>query len=695
MEKLNITIKAIDNIPHYLPVIKALWRPNSATLGFFPDGAFNESALKGHILIAIDSKKECIGYLLYRISGEKIIIVHLCIKPSWRGKGIAKRLVNYLIQITKKYNGIGLNCRRDFPVNKIWPSLGFIAQNDKPGRSKKGSELTYWWFDHGNPNLFSTLKIQEETKVGAVIDANVFFDLYNDEKNRDESKALFADWLKPSLELFLTDEIFNEINRNATKKERNRQRNLAKNFAFVNCSEFYEEIFKQLENIFTKHIGESDQSDLRQLAKTIASGTQFFITRDEKILKKAPELNATFCVSIMRPADFITHLDELRRESEYQPARLAGTISFEFRRIQSGEEAEITQTFQAYKKREIKNEFQGQLRTFLADPTNFECSILNKNKIPYGLIVYDRRKGHELEIPIIRTIKDQLTSTVERYLVIRAVTIASQENRFSTKISDRNFDETLPCALAEEGFFNTGNGWMKINLSLLDTAENLAKNLNLISSKYDYSYEFIKLFIELLNRKPQDTHALSELEHYLWPVKVIDSEIPTYIVPIRPQWAEHLFDVNLAKENIFGSDPTLALRNENIYYRSKRGKILYPGRILWYVSSHSRYGGSGSIRACSRLNEILRDNPKNLFRKFKRLGVYSWKHVLKAAKDNSENELMAIKFSDTELFENPIPWVQLQKIFKVFNLKTNVMSPVLVSNNIFAKIYMLGKSNLK
>lgn len=282
----DILITAISRESSYLCQIKELWRPHSDTLGYFPDGAFNESAEKGHIFIAIESlSRKCIGYLLFRISGEKIIIVHLCVDPQWRGKSVAKKLVAYLIQNTKKFRGIGLYCRRDFAVSKIWPSLGFIAQNEKLGRGKKRTELTYWWFDHGHPNLFSNIEGERESKINAVIDANVFFDLFSEDPYKDESKALLADWLRASLELFLTDETFNEINRSTIEKERSHQRNLAKNFPFANFGISYDETFENLKILFPNHhLSESGLSDLRQLAKTIASGTQFFITRDEELL---------------------------------------------------------------------------------------------------------------------------------------------------------------------------------------------------------------------------------------------------------------------------------------------------------------------------------------------------------------------------------------------------------------------------
>ena len=69
----------------YLKYVKDLWRKNSQTLGFFPEGAFNEHAARGWILAAISDSGEFCGYLLYRVVWRGSVwpigvIVHVCVK---------------------------------------------------------------------------------------------------------------------------------------------------------------------------------------------------------------------------------------------------------------------------------------------------------------------------------------------------------------------------------------------------------------------------------------------------------------------------------------------------------------------------------------------------------------------------------------------------------------------------------------
>ena len=120
----------------------------------------------------------------------------------------------------------------------------------------------------------------------------------------------------------------------------------------------------------------------------------------------------------------------------------------------------------------------------------------------------------------------------------------------------------------------------------------------------------------------------SRFESRLWPAKISDCEIANYIVPIQPRWAQELFDDGLSAENLYGRKQELGLNVEGVYYRAARpGGIQSPARILWYVSHEDNTGGSKSIRACSRLCNVKVATAKELFKEYRRLGIYEWKDV--------------------------------------------------------------------
>lgn len=692
-------IEVISNESPYLQSVKLLWRTSSTTLGFFPDGAFEEYAAKRKILVALDDENRCIGYLLYRsYRGRFITIHHLCVNKAMRSQGIAKKLVAYLKTITKDHYGIRLSCRRDFEANKIWPRLGFVAQSNIPGKNKEGKELTVWWFDYGHPNLFTlAAKKQVASKLQIVIDANIFFDL-NDKNGNEESKALQADWLQDSLELCITDELFNEINRNENALERRNKLNIAHNrYTRVDYEQVQvENVTTSIRHLFPKKITESDQSDLYQLAKTIASETQFFVTRDINMLeKRAEQIYETFGISIVSPAGLISKLDEFRRETEYKASRFAGTLS-KIKRVQSGEETVLAQYFQTSNLRETKVKFQQRLRQYIADPERYTCQVaLDKKDTPLALIVYEKQNLRELGIPMFRVKRGSLAGTLARYLIFQSVILSSKEQKIFTKVTDPYLEDIILIALQEDGFFQVKNSWLKANLAVLETKDLLAERLLKLSSITDKEYNILSELANILQQDSSinDTKTMADIEQSLWPAKIADANIPTFIVPIKAWWAHHLFDKNLADQTLFGAELELAFNRESVYYRSKEfpAGLKAPGRILWYISNDPMYIGTKHIRACSRLDEVIIGQPKTLYKQFRRLGVYKWEDIFSIAKEDINRNIMAIRFSDTELFTSPIPLKRVKSIMTKAGYLPNFQSPRQVSSQIFSEIYSIGQ----
>ena len=210
-------------------------------------------------------------------------------------------------------------------------------------------------------------------------------------------------------------------------------------------------------------------------------------------------------------------------------------------------------------------------------------------------------------------------------------------------ISEPRLNDDLRTACADLGFFPTQPGRLKLVILGVHTAHTLADKLD------GFDLEEVGRLSAIL-RSALDPSTASEVEHLLWPAKIADAELPSFIVPIRPEFAQHLFDEHLAKQSLFGADVDLALNPESVYYRSACPRILeYPGRILWYVSKKGKFSGTMSIRACSRIAEVCIGKPKPLFKRFQRLGVYEWADVIGAAHQDFERDIMAVRFHDTEL----------------------------------------------
>lgn len=690
----DTTIISTDQNSKYLKFVMDLWRPNASTLGFFPEGAFKEYASKKQIIVALSSAEEFLGYLLFRVtaSRQEASIVHLCVAAEKQGKGAARALVKELIKITDGLRGISLKCRRDFPANMLWPKLNFSPASEFKGRSNNGSTLTRWWYQHKAADLFTSQLLEDfADKLLVVIDANIFYDLKN--KSDEESMALKADYLSDSIVICITTELFVEIDRQSNEQERQTSRNFASQFHQLVCQlEDFEEIYNSLKSYLPTNPRPQDKSDFSHLARALQANANFFCTRDGNILDKSDELYEKFGVSVIRPVDLIIEIDSLYREQEYQPARLAGTL-YEIAKVQSGQENLLVNAFRDKVNSESQTSLRTLLRSLLISPKETECLVAWSHlREPLGLLAYNLDKSNCLSVKLFRVFPThKLSTTILRYLVGFIMKKAISKGCKLIEIVDLQLSRNAKEALLKDYFFPSNNSWFRFVIPAYTTKEHVLTELTAIDAKDETvrnKIADIKILLSSENAL-QSSINIWNLEAVLWPAKITGSNIPCYIVPIRPEWALHLFDENFANQDIFGAKIDLALSRESVYYRAAKNAagISAPARILWYVSQkNSKHYGAGAVRAQSRLDEIVIGKPKDLFKQFRRLGIYEWEDVYATAKNNLNNEIMALRFSDTEMLNKPLPWDDVTKKLEAAGIKTQLQSPCKIPERIFFSI---------
>ncbi len=696
---MKIKIHPIDHNSKYLKDVIALGDTNKRTLGLFPKEAYKESAGKKQIIVAIDEDADSlIGYLLFSTSRKKMIvsIVHLCVSEKYRGQGIAELLFKELKRITQDgYLGVRVHCRVDYPANKVWPKLGFVAVSEMKGRGKKETRLIVWKYEYPHQSLFSFAFLQNENaKVKVVIDANVFYQLQDsDDPDSEESLPLLEPWL--DIDLCITPEILNEIVRNKDDNKRALARKYARSFTALEVKTSqneFQNIYAELRPLFPETLKTSDESDLKQLAYAISAKVPFFVTRDEPVLDKANDVFEKFDIQILRPSDLILMQDELLRGDDYTPSRLAGS-RIRTEKVRSQQSERLVELFLS-SKGESKGEFNKKLQMALSSSaTNVETFIVfGSHEEELGLISYSRQKDKLIIVPVFRVGKDPICQYIAKYLVNSLILAASAEKRTGVKIEDKYLPQWVMSSLQENGFLKKEDSWYKVALPEILSKDDLKFRL----TNNDWANETkmtLTSLVEVIHTEPSQS-VLLDVEKSLWPLKIKEIEIPAFIVPIRPVWAMHLFDPGIAGQDLFGGEPSLILNAENVYYRAAHPKVLAaPGRVLWYVSlGDGRYQGAMQIKASSYLDEVEIGKPKQLFSKYKKLGIYKWNDVFKdVAGGDLNKDIMAFKFSKTEVFPRPVTLAELQEMWKTdgknFN---NAVTSLAINKERFLEIYNLG-----
>lgn len=656
---------------------------NSKTLGFLPKVAFEKYANQNQLIGAFDNNSnELLGYLLYRVSYNRVTIVHLCINETKRNNSSANKLVNYLKKNTKQYDGIRLSCRNNYGIDTVWEKFNFVPIKEKIGRSKKGHPLTIWWFPHYQNNLLTQISEYElNNKIVAVIDMNIFLDIKGERE--EESLALKSDWLLSEAILYYTREIFNEINKAETSELKKSSRKLLTNFEellFKDEDEFYR-ILKELKNEFPlKH--KNDKSDLNHIAYSISGGAQFFITRDVEILKKRAFFKK-YNLTVYRPSEFITHLDENIQVSKYKPQSLIGT-SINSKRITTENIDFFTTTF--LKPNEKKNSLQRIIRNSLSLPNKFELITISKKDQLLAFIIFDRTLKNKLTIPVFRFLNNNLRITLAKHLLFKSILTSINEERTFIEITEKYLEDDIKTAIQEARYLEVDGTWQKINIKNVLDLKSLNLRINL-----DRSAKNILTNIDTNLGNATDFVKKYNYERYFSPLKIKDLEIPTYIVPIKPHWAEQLFnDKSKEKLALFEPEYELLLNRENVYYRSAMPKVINaPARILWYLSENKLTKEKGSIIATSYVDEIFIDNPKKLFKQFEKLGIYKWQDISETA--GKKDKIMAFVFSDTELLKKAISLKNINNIFNdLENKKFMAAAPIKIKTETYLAVYKQG-----
>jgi len=264
---------------------------------------------------------------------------------------------------------------------------------------------------------------------------------------------------------------------------------------------------------------------------------------------------------------------------------------------------------------------------------------------------------------------------------------AADEQRCVVAVTETRLADVDKSILNEFGFAACGNVWAKIAVQSVGNLEVIRKAVTDLS--LDPNLELAKrtaLNAISTATELRDAAAFAAIERQLWPAKVIESDVPTFIVSIKPKWAQHFFDAELGSQLLFGLREDLHLGVEGVYYRSaENNNLTVPGRILWYVSKDTG-DGSMSIKACSQLEEVVVGKPKELFRRFQRLGVYEWRDVYEAAGRDISADIVAFRFRMTERFKNPVGMDTLESL----GIRGPFMSPRKISDSQFASIYTKG-----
>jgi predicted nucleic acid-binding protein/GNAT superfamily N-acetyltransferase/predicted transcriptional regulator len=649
--------------------------------------AWAEYADKGYILAATQrpgggsSEAILLGYAAFRLPRQELVLAHLVIAPQARRRGVARLLVD---ELTRRYGdrrGITVRCRRDFAANKMWPHLDFVALGDRPGRSLEGHPLTTWWRDHGHPDLLTWDGVSSSV-VSVALDLNVFLDLHGAKAGTEaaETRKLFEGPLEGRIQVLVTPELHNEIDRAASDKERNRLRAVAANYPrlAVKPAELSAANDLLLQVLGKAPTRAQDISDLRHVAYAIAAGIQVVVTRDGGARRRlGPIARELAGVQLVSPSELVQLVDQAEDAPAYWPAALLGT-GYEVREADTNDRQQLRQ-FLNNGSGETGRGFDQRLERLAEQrPRSHRLLYFDPSKQPVALLGVGLDQS-VLDVSVLRMRPAALQSTLAPQLISRLRQLAGELSATAIRVTDPHRHPLLSGALLADGFRISDAGPVTLTSAATCLSADVADLL--VQSCADLTVEereAVAPVVELAQSLvTEPSPALTAaLERQVRPMRVSDAPLQTWLIPIKPNFSAALFD---NPRELFDRKAELGISIEHVYYRAGHSGETAPARVLWYASDPVRM-----VIACSDLIDVIDGSPEALYKRFRRLGVYTFDQVRNQA--NSRGLVRALQVINTETFDRPVSLQRLQKLAGQNSQKLRLVSASQINQGLFADI---------
>lgn len=669
---------------------RSLGDANRKYVGLLTFEAWRDYAERGNIVVVVEPGRDVedgdlppiLGYAAYRTPRNEVVLAHLVVHPNARRRGVARLLVEHLSKTYPERRGIAAKCRADFPANGMWPRLGFVPLGSQPGRGHDRRPLTYWWRDHGHPDLM-TWSGPPSSVLPVVMDANVFIDLHGQQPGGDavRTRQIINEVLESRLELLVTPEIYSEIDRRKDEKDRDRLRSIvASQYPRlpVHAGTADAQVQALTEALDYPPQSPQDRSDLSHIAYAAAAGVATVVTRDNPVLRRlrVPAAHVVG-VDVVSPEELVALVDEAEAAPAYMPAALLGT-GYRIREASATDDA-LLRRFYSTSSGERLKQYEGRLRALAAKRPSASRLLIVDPAGEAAVLLGVRPEDTTLAVQLIRMVATALQPTLAAQVASLLRLEAVNRGLLSIRVDDPHAHPLVVDALLRDGFYLTNGHASGLALPVLTRMSDLEASIHAALPtplpKHLSAMPWLSAARDL-RTAPTPQAALS-LERHLRPLCIVDAPVDVWLVPIRPQYSAALFGY---PQELFDRPDELGISVEHVYYRGGRSGEAAPARVLWYVSGERE----GVVMGRSELVEVIDGPWEAVYRRFRRLGVYRRDDVMTSA--DAAGNVRALRVINTEVFPRPLPLRSLRRFAERTRAGLQLQSPMRVAPAMFSEI---------
>lgn len=691
-------IKVPMEVMNYVDRVRRLADANRSMLGFVPDSAYREAALKGCLWIAVNrTTQDLMGYLFFGGTYPHLKVFQIYVGHEFRSAGMARALIEELKKHGEATNHLTIAARvaAELDANEFWRRVGFRIVDQVPGGKKTGRTINIYLLELDAPSLFREYQGGTSSSFGNVqrisypsrpilqtpsyvLDLNVFFDIL---ENRDtgESARILSSALGNEIKLSVTSEFVRELERHSQNFDNDPVLEFAKRLPTLPdlAPDTLTALMKDIRNILspspTKAGLQSANkvSDLVHLAACIHHRAYGFVTRDGEILQRAAKLHARYDLRIVSPVDLcesygdteappppitvavgqneisVSALDESNRaeaekfldksgtgSSDASSCLAPGTTQDPRVRLVVRTEEEIIGIGSWSARRGAGQDTLAYLYIDEGHP-NFDSAVGCLLESSMDVGSYGRLYRLDLR-------------TSPRQIKTREVAINRGFRRPMDRQEGRNSGDLVKFSL--KGVV-TGNNWLRFRrefeeMTDLELPRKMPNHEELVNTG---------VFLREKAAGRKLTASLFDFETLISPGKLIGSGRSAVMVPIREEYATELFATPVSQVPLFPKEA--ALRLERAYFSGAGGHgLLSRGRIAVFYVSRKRKEAVAAARITFSGSLTKTQAVLNLGRQ----GVLTEQEIRQRA--NSRGEITAFTFDNGIIFPQCIAYRELKEM---------------------------------
>ncbi|MBP8181654.1 MAG: GNAT family N-acetyltransferase [Acidimicrobiia bacterium] len=611
------------------------------TLGHLPHAAFERAIDHGWVLVA-ERGAAVVGYLLYgvRQATNDARVDHLALTATAVRSGIARALVERLLEDISDLRRVVLKCRQDYPGHAFWLRMGFEAVGETVGKSRQGLLLTQ--FERRlqyDATLFDAL---HEESAAFALDLNVLLDLAA-ERNQ-ETVDIFRQLDQFDVHPVRTASLSNELLKCPDIAVRERARLLSSGWVWPPAPVDQERLM-QLQEL----IPEADKDDLRHLASAEAAGAEVLITQDAALIEAAAATaHDVTSVEVLHPAQYLDRL--FRGGGPHYTPTFARGLGMEA--ASSFTQGVLAEAFVASNHGESKARFRAILARGLADGAA-DAGCLTYEGRPVCLYIL-RSREHESEIELLRFADGSDRATVLRQALANLRKLVASESHVTVlRLTEPLLRPRDAGVLRAEGFVPVESGWSANPIGGVQTIEEVSRLVC-----WDGPVDVAPELKELLDQVDVSSEAQGLAETLLDPLLIVGGAMPAVVVPIQDRWSDLLIGPTQEQLEFDIASARIRQLREHVYFRSPRGPALTaPSRVFWY---RTRKSGTSRIFATSVIEQILVRPVPEAWGRFGGYGVLNRSDIDDRADETGH--VMAFRFCRTRRLSREVSLSELRDV---------------------------------